>query len=330
MPAIGAPSRAHLRKVYTIAAVMAGIAGALLTQTTSTVSLEVLCFQRSADVLVILILGGAGRLYGGIVGAIIYMVARDQFSGINPAVLVFLDRPAAGRGGDVPAQRHPRRPRATRRAAAADAVRDRAGALHARARQALRLARGRAGHRSRAAAGRALRADRPERRRQDHADQPDDRHAARRTPGRSFSAARRSPRSSPRRASSAASPAPSRSTRSSPHLSALEAVTLAVCERDGRCRDLVAAPAGVSQRGRRRLRHPRLARARRRLLPADARARLRPAAAARDRARARHAAEGPAARRAGGRGAARTRARRCSTAIAGLSRRSRCSSSSTT
>jgi branched-chain amino acid transport system permease protein len=89
MPAIGAPSRAHLRKAYTIAAAMAGIAGALLTHTTSTVSLEVLSFGRSADVLVILILGGAGRLYGGIVGAIIYMVARDQFSGINPQYWYF-------------------------------------------------------------------------------------------------------------------------------------------------------------------------------------------------------------------------------------------------
>jgi branched-chain amino acid transport system permease protein len=89
MPAIGAPSRSHLRKAYTLAAVMAGIAGALLTHTTSTVSLEVLSFGRSADVLVILILGGAGRLYGGIVGAIIYMVARDQFSGINPQYWYF-------------------------------------------------------------------------------------------------------------------------------------------------------------------------------------------------------------------------------------------------
>ena len=65
------------------------IAGAALTQTTSTVSLEVLSFGRSADVLIILILGGAGRLYGGIVGAIIYMVARDQFSGINPQYWYF-------------------------------------------------------------------------------------------------------------------------------------------------------------------------------------------------------------------------------------------------
>ena len=68
---------------------LAGVAGALLAQTTETVSLETLSFQRSADVLVILILGGAGRLYGGLVGAIIYMVARDQFSGINPQYWYF-------------------------------------------------------------------------------------------------------------------------------------------------------------------------------------------------------------------------------------------------
>jgi branched-chain amino acid transport system permease protein len=89
MPAIGAPSLEHLRKAYTIAAVVAGLAGAALTHTTSTVSLDVLSFGRSADVLVILILGGAGRLYGGLIGAIIYMVARDQFSGVNPQFWYF-------------------------------------------------------------------------------------------------------------------------------------------------------------------------------------------------------------------------------------------------
>jgi branched-chain amino acid transport system permease protein len=89
MPAIGAASDVHIRTIYTIAAVMAGVAGALLAQTTETVSLETLSFQRSADVLVILILGGAGRLYGGLVGAIIYMIARDQFSGINPQYWYF-------------------------------------------------------------------------------------------------------------------------------------------------------------------------------------------------------------------------------------------------
>jgi branched-chain amino acid transport system permease protein len=89
MPAIGAPTYAHIRTIYTIAAVIAGIAGALLAQTTETVSLEVLGFQRSADVLVMLILGGTGRLYGGLVGAIVYMVARDQLSGLNPQYWYF-------------------------------------------------------------------------------------------------------------------------------------------------------------------------------------------------------------------------------------------------
>jgi len=89
MLAIGAPNNAHVRKIFTIAAVMAGIAGALLTQTTETVSLETLSFQRSADLLVVLILGGVGRLYGGIIGAIIYMVARDHFSGVNPQYWYF-------------------------------------------------------------------------------------------------------------------------------------------------------------------------------------------------------------------------------------------------
>jgi branched-chain amino acid transport system permease protein len=89
MPAIGADSRAHIRKAFTIAAAIAGLAGALLAQTTENVSLESISFQRSADVLVMLVLGGAGRLYGGLVGAVIFMVARDQFSGIAPQYWYF-------------------------------------------------------------------------------------------------------------------------------------------------------------------------------------------------------------------------------------------------
>jgi branched-chain amino acid transport system permease protein len=89
MHAIGAPNQKHLRKVFTIAAAMAGVAGALLTQTTQTCSLETLNFQRSADVLVMLILGGVGRLYGAIAGAIIYMIARDVLSDVNPQYWYF-------------------------------------------------------------------------------------------------------------------------------------------------------------------------------------------------------------------------------------------------
>jgi hypothetical protein len=36
-----------------------------------------------------LVLGGTGMLYGGLVGAIIFMVARDQLSGVNPQLWYF-------------------------------------------------------------------------------------------------------------------------------------------------------------------------------------------------------------------------------------------------
>jgi len=89
MPAIGAPTRARLHTVYTIAAVIAGIAGGLLAQTTQFVDLSTLGFQRSADLLVMLALGGTGRLYGGIVGAIVFIVARDQLADMNPQYWYF-------------------------------------------------------------------------------------------------------------------------------------------------------------------------------------------------------------------------------------------------
>lgn len=89
MPAIGAPSAARLHTVYTIAAAMAGIAGGLLAQTTQFVDLSTLGFQRSADLLVMLALGGTGRLYGGIVGAIVFMIARDQLADMNPQYWYF-------------------------------------------------------------------------------------------------------------------------------------------------------------------------------------------------------------------------------------------------
>jgi len=89
MPALGAPIRARLRTVYTIAAALAGTAGALSAQTTQFVALETLSFQRSAELLVMLVLGGAGRLYGGLAGAIIFMVARDQLADLNPQYWYF-------------------------------------------------------------------------------------------------------------------------------------------------------------------------------------------------------------------------------------------------
>jgi branched-chain amino acid transport system permease protein len=89
MPAIGADHKAHLRLIYAISAAMAGLAGGLLAQTTNTVALDSLSFERSADVVVMLILGGTGRLYGAILGTLIFLVARDQLAGINPQYWYF-------------------------------------------------------------------------------------------------------------------------------------------------------------------------------------------------------------------------------------------------
>jgi len=89
MPAIGAPVRQRQIMIFTISAGVAGIAGALLTQTTQFVGLDTLGFQRSADVLIMLVLGGTGRLYGALVGAAIYMIAEDVVSGINPTYWEF-------------------------------------------------------------------------------------------------------------------------------------------------------------------------------------------------------------------------------------------------
>jgi branched-chain amino acid transport system permease protein len=82
--AIGIPVSARLVAIYTIAAAYAGIAGALLAQTTQFVSLEVFDFSRSADVLLVLIIGGTGYLYGGLVGAVIFRLLQDVFATITP------------------------------------------------------------------------------------------------------------------------------------------------------------------------------------------------------------------------------------------------------
>jgi len=84
MHAIGAPVRRRLLTAYTISAAFAGIAGALLTQTTQFVGLTVLSFERSGEVVIMLVLGGTGRLYGAFIGAAVYMIAQDQLAEADP------------------------------------------------------------------------------------------------------------------------------------------------------------------------------------------------------------------------------------------------------
>jgi branched-chain amino acid transport system permease protein len=89
MPAIGVSVRRKLVAVYTVAAGIAGIAGALLAQTTQFVGLDSLGFQRSADLVIMLVLGGAGHLYGALVGAGVFMVAQDYLANLNPVYWQF-------------------------------------------------------------------------------------------------------------------------------------------------------------------------------------------------------------------------------------------------
>jgi branched-chain amino acid transport system permease protein len=89
MPALGASVNARLVAVYTIGAGIAGVAGALLAQTTQFVGLDSLGFSRSAELLIMVVLGGAGRLYGALIGTAVFMIVQDVLAGINPVYWQF-------------------------------------------------------------------------------------------------------------------------------------------------------------------------------------------------------------------------------------------------
>jgi branched-chain amino acid transport system permease protein len=80
MHAIGAPVYWRLVLIYTVSATMAGVAGALLTQVNQFVGLNVLGLEPSGDILVMLILGGVGRLYGAFVGPVVYIIVQDTLA----------------------------------------------------------------------------------------------------------------------------------------------------------------------------------------------------------------------------------------------------------
>jgi branched-chain amino acid transport system permease protein len=82
--AIGIPVNRRLIAVYTLSAFYAGIAGALFTQTTALASLDVVSFERSADLLLVLVIGGTGYLYGGLIGAVVFRILQDAFSSWTP------------------------------------------------------------------------------------------------------------------------------------------------------------------------------------------------------------------------------------------------------
>jgi branched-chain amino acid transport system permease protein len=81
--AIGVAVNWRLVAIYTLSAGYAGIAGGLLAQTQAFASLSMLSIDRSADVLLILIIGGTGYLYGGLVGALIYRLLQNYLSDLT-------------------------------------------------------------------------------------------------------------------------------------------------------------------------------------------------------------------------------------------------------
>ncbi len=84
MHAIGAPVFRRQVAVYTVSAGIAGLAGALFAQANTFVTMDVLGFARSGIIMIILILGGTGRLYGAFVGAIVFMVLEDELARLTP------------------------------------------------------------------------------------------------------------------------------------------------------------------------------------------------------------------------------------------------------
>jgi branched-chain amino acid transport system permease protein len=89
MPALGVPVRRRLIAAYALSAALAGLAGALSAQTTGFVGLETLGFERSASVLIMLVLGGAGRLYGAFWGSATFLLLRHLLSEYSPAFWQF-------------------------------------------------------------------------------------------------------------------------------------------------------------------------------------------------------------------------------------------------
>jgi branched-chain amino acid transport system permease protein len=81
---VGISVNGRLIAVYTLAAFYAGVAGALLAQTTAFASLDVFSFERSADLLLVLIIGGTGYLYGGLIGAVIFKLMQDWIANLTP------------------------------------------------------------------------------------------------------------------------------------------------------------------------------------------------------------------------------------------------------
>jgi branched-chain amino acid transport system permease protein len=84
MQMLGVPVTRRLVALYAISGAFAAVAGALSAQVTKLVGLDSLTFTLSGNVLVMLILGGTGSLYGAFIGAFVFVVLSDRAAAISP------------------------------------------------------------------------------------------------------------------------------------------------------------------------------------------------------------------------------------------------------
>ena len=84
MRMLGVPVIKRLVLLYVISGAFAAVAGAVSAQVTRLVGLDSLAFMQSGNVLVMLILGGIGSLYGAFLGATLFVILSDQAAEIDP------------------------------------------------------------------------------------------------------------------------------------------------------------------------------------------------------------------------------------------------------
>src|SRR5664279_2689524 len=83
MQAIGFPATRYRLVCFVISGTMCGLAGALLANNTDFVSPAVMYWTRSGDLMVMVILGGMGSLFGPVIGAIVYLVLEEFLSQVT-------------------------------------------------------------------------------------------------------------------------------------------------------------------------------------------------------------------------------------------------------
>jgi branched-chain amino acid transport system permease protein len=83
MQALGFATYRYRLTAYVIAGAMAGLAGALLGNFTNYISPEMMSWTRSGELIFMVVLGGAGSLFGPVLGAMVFLLLEEWLSGIT-------------------------------------------------------------------------------------------------------------------------------------------------------------------------------------------------------------------------------------------------------